>query len=388
MRIAIYGGSFNPPHKGHREAAATVLRCLEPDRLLIVPDRIPPHKELADGSPDPAERMELCRLAFQSLPGVEVSDIELRREGASYTAETIDAIRRQYPMDELTLVLGSDMLYCFEQWYRFHYLLDQCSLAVLPREDEDLERLPVSIRSLKEQYGARITLLPHVPVVVSSSEIRDRLSRRMGTEFLDAEVYAEIIRKRYYDAQPDLSWLREQGYAMLKPKRIAHVTGCESMAVELARQWGADPELAAEAAILHDATKKLSYEEQLNLCREYGIILHHAEDRYPPILHAITGAELARRKFGVSREVAEAIRWHTTGKPDMTLLEKIIYLADGLEPNREYPGIDKLRALAVKDIDAAMSSALEQSLAYIRERNEEPFAGTVAAAAWYAERNT
>ena len=388
MKIAIYGGSFNPPHNGHREAAATALRCLKPDRLLVVPDRLPPHKELSDGSPSPAERMELCRLAFASLPDAEVSDIELRREGASYTAETIEAMREQYPNDELTLILGADMLYCFEQWYRFRYLLTECSLAVLPRLDEDIDRLPGRIQALTDQYGARITMLPHVPVEISSSEIRARLSRRLGAELVPQEVYAEIIRRRYYEAQPELGWLREQSYALLKPKRIAHVAGCESTAVELAKHWGADPELAAEAAILHDATKKLSFAEQLNLCREYGIILHHAEDRFPPILHAITGAELAVRKFGVSGEVASAIRWHTTGKPDMTLLEKILYLADGIEPNRDYPGIEKLRTLAVTDIDAAMSMALAQSLAYIRERNEEPFAGTVEAADWYAARNT
>ena len=85
MRIALYGGSFNPPHPGHVQAALCVLRELKPDRLLIVPDRIPPHKELAEDSPPPEERLALCRLAFAGLPCVEVSDLELRREGKSYT---------------------------------------------------------------------------------------------------------------------------------------------------------------------------------------------------------------------------------------------------------------------------------------------------------------
>ena len=156
-------------------------------------------------------------------------------------------------------------------------------------------------------------------------------------------MYSQIIRYRYYSAQPELSWLREKAYAWLKPKRIAHVAGCESEAVKLAMRWGEDPETAAEAGILHDITKKLNFEEQLILCGKYGIINDNLELGSPKLLHAKTGAALARDLFGVSDRVYNAIRWHTTGKPDMTLLEKIIYLADYIEPTRDFPGVEKLR---------------------------------------------
>ena len=85
MKIAIYGGSFNPPHLGHVEAARTAASVLAPDRFLIVPASIPPHKDLADGSPTAQQRLELCRLAFADIPGAEISEIELRREGKSYS---------------------------------------------------------------------------------------------------------------------------------------------------------------------------------------------------------------------------------------------------------------------------------------------------------------
>ena len=130
MRIALYGGSFNPPHLGHAEAAYTVYEELKPDKLLIIPDNIPPHKEMEEGCPSAEERLELCRLAFAEIPGAEVSDIEVRREGRSYTADTVELLRAQYPEAELILVMGTDMLLCFEDWYRFEYLIRERRLAV------------------------------------------------------------------------------------------------------------------------------------------------------------------------------------------------------------------------------------------------------------------
>ena len=339
MKIAVYGGSFNPPHLGHVEAARTVAQALHPDKFLIIPDNLPPHKEMVEDSPTPEQRMSLCALAFAAIPGAEISDMEIRREGKSYTADTVDRLRALYPEDELFLVMGTDMLLSFEQWYRFRYLLEQCTLAVLARAEEDGDAIRAHAGYMEREYGARIVILPHAPLEMSSSDIRERLKVRLGSELLDDGVYSQIIRCRYYSAQPELSWLREKAYAYLKPKRIAHVAGCESEAVRLAMRWGEDPETAAEAGILHDITKKLNFDEQLILCGKYDIINDNLELKSPKLLHAKTGAALARDLFGVSDRVYEAIRWHTTGKPDMTLLEKIIYLADYIEPTRDFPGV-------------------------------------------------
>ena len=384
MKIAVYGGSFNPPHLGHVEAARTVAEALRPDKFLIIPDHLPPHKEMEEGSPTPEQRMELCALAFSAIPGAEISDMEIRREGKSYTADTVDRLRELYPEDELTLVMGTDMLLSFEQWYRFRYLLEQCSLAALSRAEEDGDAIRAHAGYMEREYSAKIVILPHVPLEMSSSDIRERLKVRLGSELLGDEVYSQIIRRRYYDAQPELSWLREKAYAYLKPERIAHVAGCESEAVKLAMRWGEDPETAAEAGILHDITKKRNFEEQLILCGKYGIINDNLELNSPKLLHAKTGAALARDLFGVSDRDYEAIRWHTTGKPDMTLLEKIIYLADYIEPTRDFPGVEKLRELCYEDIDEAMALGLSMSLEDIRSHGEEPYKDTVEACEWYS----
>ena len=386
MKIAIYGGSFNPPHLGHVEAARTVAAVLAPDRLLIVPASVPPHKALADGSPTAQQRLELCRLAFADIPGAEISEIELRREGKSYSYDTVRLLREENPDAQLTLAVGTDMLLSFEKWYQFRYLLENCALAVLAREEDDLDELRTAAAYLRESYDADVTVLPHEPIAISSETIRERLGMRGGEDYLSDAVYAEIIRRRYYGAKPSLPWLREKTLEHLDEHRVAHVAGCESEAVRLAMRWGEDPELAAEAGILHDITKSLSFDEQLQLCEKYGIINNNSELEAPKLLHAKTGAALARDLFGVSDTVYAAIRWHTTGKPDMSLFEKILYLADYIEPTRDFEGIDELRELAFTDLDGAMVLGLGMTIDEIRRSGHEPYIDTLDAYAWYKEK--
>ena len=136
MKICIYGGSFNPPHLGHTAALRAVRAAIEPDVTLVIPDRIPPHKELIPGSPEPSERLLMTMLAFSSEPGVEVSDMELHRSGKSYTVDTVRELRDCNPDAELYLVVGTDMLTTFEQWHDYRQLLAQVTdfLAFIDRQ--------------------------------------------------------------------------------------------------------------------------------------------------------------------------------------------------------------------------------------------------------------
>ena len=388
MKIAIYGGSFNPPHMGHVEAARTVAEALRPDRFLIMPANIPPHKALAADSPEAEERLSLCRLAFGKIPGAEISEMELKREGKSYSCDTVSELRQTYPDAELILVIGTDMLLNFEKWYRFRYLMENCTLAVLPRAEDDEEALQETAERLRAAYDAKIELLSHTPVEISSERVRERLPLRTGEGYLPDEVYAEIIRRRCYGAKPSLPWLWEKALPYLDEYRIAHVAGCESEAVCLAMYWGEDSELAAEAGILHDITKRCSFDQQLQLCEKYGIINDNSELLNPKLLHAKTGAALARDLFGVSDTVYEAIRWHTTGKKDMSLFEKILYLADYIEPTRDFEGIEELRELAFTDLDAAMALGLGMTIDEIRRGGKEPYHDTLDAYEWYSKKET
>ena len=386
MKLAIYGGSFNPPHLGHTAAVQAVLNAVRPDQLRVIPAAVPPHKQLAKGSPTAAERLRLAQLAFSDLPGVTVSDMELRREGKSYTADTVRALQRENPDAELYLIVGTDMLETFHEWYDFEFILRQVTLVALARELDTMSHVETCADALRKQYGAKVLVLPAEPLPVSSSQLRMLLPMRHATEFLAPKVYAEIIRKRLYDAKPDLAWLREESYPMLHPRRVGHVWGCEHEARRLAEWWGCDADLAAEAGILHDITKKFERNDQLLLSQKYGIINDTVEIGNLKLLHAKTGAALARDLYGVPDAVYDAIRWHTTGKPAMTLLEKILYLADYIEPTRDFPGVEPLRELCYRDLDGAMRLGLQMSLDELLEKGVEPHRNTVEALRYYQQQ--
>ena len=154
--------------------------------------------------------------------------------------------------------------------------------------------------------------------------------------------------------------------------------------MKLAARWGVSAEDADEAAICHDITKKIDREDQLRLCEKYGIIPDEYEKNSEKLMHAKTGAAFAGEMFGLSEEVKSAIRWHTTGKPDMTALEKITYLADYIEPNRDgFAGLTELRRVCFEDLDAAMELAARMSLDEVFGRKQPPHENTLLAWRYY-----
>ena len=192
------------------------------------------------------------------------------------------------------------------------------------------------------------------------------------------------MKKKSVKLYPGFEKLREEAYGYLSPKRVSHVAGCESAAVRLAEIWGEDAEKAAMAGILHDVTKRLSYEEQLQLIEKYAIVCDGELLDSPKLLHAVTGAALAEKVFSAPEDVCSAIRWHTTGRPGMTALEKIIYLADFIEPTRDFDGVEELRRETEKDLDSAMALGLRMSLEEIQARGEKPYSLTADAYEYYS----
>ncbi|MBR5114433.1 MAG: nicotinate (nicotinamide) nucleotide adenylyltransferase [Oscillospiraceae bacterium] len=378
-RTGLFGGTFNPPHIGHISVADKAVESLGLDRLIIMPTGTPPHKELSDGTPDADARLEMTRLAAGDVPSAEVSDMEIRREGRSYTADTVSAILADSPDTELWLIVGDDMFFSIEHWYDSRRLLSSVSLAVFARSDS-MDRILAHAEKLRAA-GANVRVVEKEVVEISSTEIRSVLPKRGGREYLSDPVYSYIIRNRLYNALPDIDWLREKALALLKPSRVAHVLGTEKTAAALALRWGADEADARTAALLHDCTKRLNADEQLN----FDSLRDTMQTNPVPekLFHAITGAELAQREFGVSDEIRGAIRWHTSGKPGMTVLEKIIYLADLVEPNRTFPAAERIRGVCFEDLDAAMRDALEFSVESVKERNLPLDETTVRALEYY-----
>ena len=387
MKILIYGGSFNPPHRGHARAVNMAAAAVKPDRIFLIPAALPPHKALPEGTPSSAERLAMTALAAGAIPGAEALDMELRRAGKSYTVDTLRALRAEYPQAELVFLVGTDMFLTLEEWREPESIFSLATLALCPRERDRAASIEAQRRTLAERYGARIEMIPGAPVEISSTELREALQRRAGLTYLEPEVYAYIIRRRLYGAKPDFAWLRREAYGYLKPGRVPHVQGAEQEAVRLAERWGAAAEDAAEAAICHDITKRLELPEQLRLCRQYGIMADHYERVSEKLLHAKTGAELAGELFGLSESAKSAIRWHTTSRAGMRPLEQILYLADYIEPSRSgFAGLEELRRAAYEDLETAMELGLRMSLADVMSRGNVPHVHSLEARRWFLEK--
>ena len=386
-RIGIYGGTFNPPHVGHIQAAKAAVTALGLSRLILIPDRIAPHKQIPAGSPTPEQRMEMLRIAAGECAQFEVSDIELRREDVSYTYVTVQQLKAQYPDAELILLMGTDMFLSFHTWKHPEIILENATLGVFYRGEKG-EKAAIEARKAEmEAAGARIELVENDVVNISSTQMRRLLAFRCAGELLPQGVLDYIREHHLYNTRAPwknlpMEQLEEVVISLLKPNRVKHVLGCRDTAVELAKHWGADVTDAARAGILHDITKAIDGPLQLTLCDAYGKILSDFSKKYPKTLHALTGSMVAERIFGENEAVVSAIEHHTTGKADMNLLEMIIYVADYMEPNRDFPGVEKLRELAYSDIQAALKLGLEMTLEHLNRQGNEVSPASRDALAW------
>lgn len=397
MKLGIYGGTYNPPHLGHLAAAKTAMEVLGLDKLLLIPAATPPHKALPEGTASPEQRLAMVEKMADAMgmPGrVEVSAMELEREGKSYTSDTLAAIHEQEPEAELWLLMGTDMFLTLQNWHEPGRILELAGVCAFGRSEQDGEALFAPQREYlsKTFPGARITTitLPNL-IDISSTQLREMLLRGDAEQYLLPAVYGHILMNGLYGTKADLKHLdlpelRACSYSMVKQKRVPHIRGTEEEAVRLAKRWGADETLARRAGILHDCTKYLELESQLAICRRYGVELDELEQVAVKLLHSKTGACIARHVFGEPDEVFNAIFWHTTAKDDMTTLEKILYIADYIEPNRDFDGVERLRALAYEDLDKALLLGVETTIEEMEERRLPIHHKTLLARQWLRDR--
>lgn len=372
-KIGIYGGTFNPPHLGHILAAREFQRALELDLLLFVPTYLPPHKKLPPDTPDAQTRLDLLRLATENLAFARVDEVEFHRQGESYTVETLRTLKARYPHDQLYLCMGTDMLLSFDGWYQPQEICSLAQVAMAHRTDADEGALADYAHSFGKRYGKKPIFIPNDFVEVSSTTVRRLLILGGAEDELTRPVYQTIMADGLYGTGRDrrglpFELLKAESLALHNEGRVRHVIGCSETAAALAKIHGADPEDAARAGILHDVTKALSGAEQLHLLKTYGMIVDDFLKTHTKLLHAPTAAEAARRVFGENEAVCSAIRWHTSGRANMSTLEKIIYVADYMEPNRDFPGVEELRALAYRDLDAALLLGLEITREHLKSQ--------------------
>jgi nicotinate-nucleotide adenylyltransferase len=391
MKLGIYGGAFNPPHVGHIRAAAYGAEALGLSKVLLIPTNISPHKASPRNTATPAQRLRMLEIAAEGNKALQVSDIEVTRGGQSYTFETVLQLQKENPDTRLVLFMGTDMFLSFLNWKNPQIILENADIGVFYRGDRNEEAQIAKQAELLRTMGGVVHLIENPVTQISSTVLRSLLVFGSAGDYLPAGVEDYVRKEGLYGTKESyknlsLQELEECLPAFIKPERMAHVLGCRDMALELAKRWGADPEKAQRAALLHDITKALDGTPQLTLCRGLGILLDDFSINHPKTLHAFTGSLVAERIFGEKSDVVQAIASHTTGKPGMNTLEQIIYIADMMEMTRTYPGVEKLRSLAFSDLEAAVKMGISNTIEILKARGEDIHPDGQATLEWFNER--
>ena len=197
MRIGIYGGSFSPVHSGHVAAAKAFMEQMWLDLLYVIPAGIPPHKQIVGGA-DAGQRLKMCELAFADMEGVVISDMEIRREGASYTVDTLRQIFQMCDGDSrLFLLMGTDMLLTLDRWREPEEIFRLSYPVYMRREGNDPildARIVAKIGEYQQKYGKVVRRIVGDPVVVSSTQVRRAIAEGRSIDGMVPPAVAAYIR--------------------------------------------------------------------------------------------------------------------------------------------------------------------------------------------------
>lgn len=361
MNIGIFGGSFDPPHLEHVRLAAAAVGSLNLDKLFVVPAHTPPHKKDKVLSSD-ENRLEMCRIAFNDCPRTEVSDCEIRQGGTSYTYLTCRRFRELYPAAKLFWLVGTDMLRDFPTWRNPEEILSLASLAVCARAEKPgwTEK---ELKDFTARFQTDFAIIRYDGKDVSSTEVRVLAAAGEDVISLVGAKTAEYIRKnRLYE----IPHARE-ALLLEKPSRRAHSIRVALFAAEYAAKFGISEKQAVTAALFHDCAKNLPTDSP------YLRGFRPPKGVPDPVLHQYSGAYVAEKFFEVTDgEVLDAVRYHTSGRADMTSLEKLVFLSDMLESGRQFDGVEKLRKIFREEgLDPCMRQALKDTLSYLEKSGGE-----------------
>ncbi len=386
-RIGILGGTFNPIHLAHIMLAETAYAQMGLDKVLIMPSNNPPHKN-ADGIASDEDRAEMVKLALEGHEHLEFSDFELKRDGTTYTSDTLSLLCEQNPDTRYFFIIGADSLFKFDTWHEPATILKKCALVCSGRGSVGSKEVRAKIEELRDRYSSgefvpEIYYIDLSAIEISSNLLRDLISYEMPVEAYLAPSVLEYIQNHKLYLNSQFEAIKRDLKTLLKPSRYAHSISVAKTAVSLAMTIGYETFRPYLTGLLHDCAKYLSDEDMLRTADENDIELTPLERRAVQLVHAKVGALFVRTKYGIEDEdIISAIRFHTTGRPGMTILEQLIYISDTIEPLRTW-GPNKLasisddmelnliRSMATTDIDRATYIILKLTYEHVTQTYKE-----------------
>ncbi len=371
-KIGILGGTFNPVHNQHVALAKSAVSELGLDKLLVMPTFISPHKNTL---PAPAyDRIEMLKIAFRGEDKIEISDYEIQKQGKSYTYLTVEHFKEKFGA-QIYFIVGGDMLTDFKTWKFPERILAACDLAVFDRDDFYTDY--ISEREyFRARFGKEFVKLSYTGKSASSTKIRVYTAFGLSVDGIAPDGVGEYATKKgLYGGDEYTEYIKRN----LPLKRVKHTADVVIAALTKAKALGLDEKKVFIAATLHDCAKYVDP----NTVEGFTL----PNDVPPPVVHSFLGAFIAENKLGVTDpEILDAIRYHTSGKAEMTTLGKLIFVADMVEEGRVYDGVEKLRELYEKeDFEKCFIECLKEEFLHLINKKQKIYVETINAFAYYVK---
>lgn len=363
MNIGFYGGSFDPFHKGHEAILKAALAAHDLDKVIVMPAGEPPHKKESRRS-FASYRLRMAELGLESISKAEVSSWEIEKESVSYTVESLSYLRTLYGDDSrLFLIMGQDMFMTLDQWYQFEDILDLAAVMVARRPGGSDEAYDAQYKRLTQDCDAAVIAFDMDPIDISATDIReavrdggsweDKVSPKVRRFIMENQLYthAGIMDGVSAETMQKLLHYERRLLKLMSLPRVVHVLNVMHTAVELALRFDADPDAAAIAGLLHDAVKEKPLPEQ----RRLAAAMDPQEVIADAIIHGPAATTYLEDEFDVhDEEILRAVSNHSILSAEPHLLEQIVYLADKIEPSRDYDDLPAIREAAQADLEEAV----------------------------------
>lgn len=362
MNIGIFGGAFDPFHAEHKFLIECAHEELNLDKVVVVPSFLPPHKNCVISSYE--ARAEMVKAGTLGLDYVVIDDIELQRGTVNPTSVTLPILKQKYPCDNFYFLMGGDSVINFHSWIEPEKIAAVAKLAVLPRYG--CGGMDKAVEFLRNDMGADITVLSKMGNRVSSSCIKATVELGFKPEEVSDEVLKTINKHSLYSRFSDLIRRYKSDVTEEIFKHCASTVMYGQSFTGLLKLRFEDVFLSC---LLHDCAKNI-----------------HTDIEGVPsaVTHQYTGAERARVVYGITDDsILDAIRFHTSGKPNMSVLGKLVYCADMLEPNRCFPDVERLRTLISEDFELGFRECINHSYEYLISGKKSVYPLTKDCAEYY-----
>lgn len=373
-KIVLFGGTFDPPHVEHVHIAMACSEYIRPEKFIVMPTKIPPHKKTFYPAPE-KDRLEMCRIAFSDIPDVEISADEILSDGPSYSYITVERLKSKYPDRDIYFLMGTDMLATFDEWKFPERILKSCTPVLCGREG-DGHPTNETADDFRKKFGVSIPIVNYFGKDVSSTEIKT--SHMLGLDvssLIPGGVYGYIVKNGLYAPDNIFSFVSSN----LKKSRLEHTEGVILSAALLAKKLHFDTVKAIVAAAVHDCAKYLDAANYPEYREDKDVPI--------PVRHQFFGAFIAEKVLGITDgEILDAVRYHTSGRPEMSTLEKIVYVADMTERTRDYPELAYLRKTVEEDFETGFRECLRLAIEFVEKSGRPVYKLSYEALNYYKNR--